>query len=180
MDIEQREFIKGYHVNFIYKRAKLLKIIVGSKEFHWEVPEYLKGNLEKGDLVIANVKNKYTSKGKELEEPIRKSIVLIADILNDFEPIEGMKLRFVSRKYTGKKAKLIKHYIDIGMVNRDIEEESLAISLAKKCNLSEKSINGLLKKYDNDKVKKAVDMYLATDDRKAPLKFLKFILEKIS
>lgn len=180
MNIEQREFIKGYHINPIYKRGELINVVVGIKEFYWEVPEYLKGNLKKGDLVITNVKNKYTSKGEELVEPIRKSIVIVDDILNEFKPIEGTKLRFVSREFKSKRAKLIKNYICIGMINKDIYEESLAMDLGKRCNLSERSINGLLKKYDTDKVKKAVDMYLATNNKKAPLKFLKFILEKIS
>lgn len=178
MNINQRKFIKGYHVNLSMSESKIKRVMVGNKEFYWEVPQHLEKKLKKGDLVLVNVENKHTGSGNVLEEPVRRSMVLVDDILDNFQVVEGMKLKWVYRIYTGKKAELIQSYIESGLVNRNIEK-SLGFSLAKKCNLSEKSMNSLLKKYDEEKVKRAVDIFLATDDRKAPLKFIKFVLEKI-
>lgn len=176
----KREFIKGYHVNLILKGKDIKKIMIGNKEFYWEVPSYLKNKLKKGDLVIVNVENNYKSNGTQLNKTIVKSIVLIDEILYNFELKNKLNLKYVRNKYIGERAELIKHFIDKNMINQDFLEDSLAIKLAQKCNLSERSIKKLIEKYDEKKVIKAIEMFLATQDRKAPLKFINFILEKIS
>ncbi len=121
---------------------------------------------------------------KVIEEIYRNhskpSFALVIDIIDDFENEESLNLKTVRSLYKGNKARLVKEYIKLGMINEDIDESILKVKkLASKCNLSEKSINGLLKKYSEEKVEKAIDMFLATEEKKAPLKFLKFILEQI-
>lgn len=194
--MKQREFIKGCHIKLKLEEGRVIGAKLKNKEYFWEVPEHLIGCLKKDDLAIVTV-NK-TIKG------LSKSIILVKDVLNELEEVDNKNLRFVERKYTHKKGRFIKKYLGINKnkeeltknnqdtknikvktiesekISKETKEESLAMILANKCNLSERSITSLLKKYDEEKVKRAVDMYLATEDRKAPLKFLKFILEKIS
>ncbi|MFR5267332.1 DUF5839 family protein [Clostridium sp.] len=178
--MEKISVIKACHVNVINRRYKIKKIIVNPKEFYWEIPDNLKGKLNKGDLVCVNVENKLTPKGELCESVITKSFALIIDVINDFKNEEALNLKKVRCLYKGKKARLVKEYIKLGMINEDVDESILKVKkLASKCNLSEKSINGLLKKYSEEKVEKAIDMFLATEEKKAPLKFLKFILEQI-
>lgn len=178
--MEKISVIKACHVNVINRRYKIKKIIVNPREYYWEIPDKLKGKVDKGDLVCVNVENKLTSKSELREKVITKSYALVIDIIDDFENEEALNLKTVRCLYKGNKARLVKEYIKLGMINEDIDESILKVKkLASKCNLSEKSINGLLKKYSEKKVEKAIDMFLATEERKAPLKFLKFILEQI-
>ena len=198
--MEQREFIKGYHVNLKFDGKMITKASLLNRAFHWEVPKEWLGRFKKGDLVVVNVLKK--NKG------LSKSVIFVDETFTDLERVKGFDLKFAQVKYNPKKSRVIKRFLKENLDKNPIIEEwinskkaknnnqpqetkieepiveenveSLASILAAKCNLSEKSIAGLLKKYDEEKVKRAVDMYLATEDRKAPLKFLKFILEKIS
>ena len=203
--MKQREFIKGYHVNLKFDGKVITQAILLDKAFHWEVPEEWLGGFKKGDLVVVNVHKKDVGLSKsvvfvdetftdaekvegmnlkfaQVKYNTKKSRV-IKRLLRE-NPKENPIIEEWKKSLRAKKNKKVEEpKIEQPIVQEVIVEEkveSLASILAAKCNLSEKSIAGLLKKYDEEKVKRAVDMYLATEDRKAPLKFLKFILEKIS
>ena len=81
--------IKACHVSVINRRYKIKKIIVNPREYYWEIPDKLKGKVDKGDLVCVNVENKLTSKGELREKVITKSFALVIDIIDDFENEEA-------------------------------------------------------------------------------------------
>ncbi|MFR5267315.1 DUF5839 family protein, partial [Clostridium sp.] len=118
--MEKISVIKACHVNVINRRYKIKKIIVNPKEFYWEIPDNLKGKLNKGDLVCVNVENKLTPKGELCESVITKSFALIIDVINDFKNEEALNLKKVRCLYKGKKARLVKEYIKLGMINEDV------------------------------------------------------------
>lgn len=181
--MKKREFIKGRHVQIQLnkKKIKIKRIILGTKEYYWKVPKKYRGTLKKGDLFFAMVDNDLTFDKQERKKPMKKVCIIIDEIFTDEERIKDLKLKSLTSERKSKKRPndLIKYYIKQGLVNQKIDYDRTSLVLAAKCNLSEKSIVALLRKYDEEKVKRAVEMYLATEDRKAPLKFLKFVLEKI-
>lgn len=182
--MEKREFVKGRHVQIQFNkknRKKLKRIVLGTKEYYWEVPKKVKGIIKKDDLFFAVVDNKLTFDKQERKKPMGKACIIIDEIFTDEERVKNLELKSLTSKRKSKKVSndFVKYCIKSGFVNQEIDYDRTSLVLAVKCNLSEKSIIALLKKYDEEKVKRAVEMYLATEDRKAPLKFLKFVLEKI-
>ena len=149
--------IKARHIEFLLDEKNKNGFVedyyfMSDKIYNWKICAEFK-NVKIGDIVKVDV----TKRNKGIRE-IKIVPVVVVDVVIDFE----------TSKYKIKKM--------LGFMNK---EKSIAQNLADKCNLSEKSIDSLIKKNGLEKVEKSIDMMLAVEKPKAPLKFLKFILEKI-
>ncbi|WP_297522383.1 hypothetical protein [uncultured Clostridium sp.] len=162
--IEKYNIIKGHNIHYRFNELDKIERI-------WKIPKKLHNKLKVGDIVSVLFKPKN-------EEKLKMNQVFITGIVEDYEHKEDFIVRTILQKVSKVKTEKIKQSLN-GIEKYLGNTISPAKELADKCNLSEKSIQGLLKKYNEENVKKAIDMFLATDDKKAPLKFLKFILEKI-
>lgn len=147
------------------------------KEYFWEVPmELLDEKIKKGDIVKVLVDKPNSNNLKT-----HKAKVFVIDVIDNFENKEKLKLKPIIKISDTSKDKKLKKILQEKYFSekKDKPIASEVTELAKKCFLSKKSIQSLITKYGLKKVVQAVEMMLATEDRKAPLKFLKLILENI-